>query len=75
SSATKLKALLISDPELGIGSIRTYDIDEVVEWIKSQKKISPLEIFSTHPDPAKRLRFIDRLEQETTKTKYTLLRV
>ncbi|MGC8975889.1 MAG: zinc metalloprotease HtpX, partial [Thermoprotei archaeon] len=75
SSATKLKALLISDPELGIGTVRTYDIDEVVEWIKSQKRITPLEIFSTHPDPAKRLRFIDKLEQETTKTKYTLLRV
>jgi len=76
SSATKLKALLISDPELGVrSSIRTYDIDEVVEWIKSQKRISPLEIFSTHPDPAKRLRFIDRLEQETTKTRYTIFRV
>ncbi len=74
SKATKLKALLISDPELGIGHVRTYDIDEVVEWIKSQKKISHLEIFSTHPDPAKRLRFIDKLEQET-KTRYTLLRV
>ncbi|MFN3268336.1 MAG: M48 family metalloprotease, partial [Zestosphaera sp.] len=74
SNAAKLKALLISDPELGIGHVRTYDIDEIVEWIKSQKKVSPLEIFSTHPDPAKRLRFIDKLEQET-KTRYTLLRV
>lgn len=75
SSATRLKALLISDPELSVRSIRTYDVDEVVDWIKSQKKLSPLELFSTHPDPAKRLRFIDRLERETTKTKYTLLRV
>lgn len=76
SNATKLKALLISDPELGVRTLGTYDnIDEVVEWIKSQKKITPLEIFSTHPDPAKRLRFIEKLEEETTKTRYTLLRV
>lgn len=72
-NATKLKALLISDPEIGLGPLRTYDIDEVVEWIKSQRSLTPTEIFSTHPDPAKRLRFIDSLEREVTNR--TIIRV
>ncbi|MEM4485680.1 MAG: zinc metalloprotease HtpX [Zestosphaera sp.] len=71
--ATKLKALLISDPEVGLGSLRTYNIDEIVEWIKSQRSLSPAEVFSTHPDPAKRLRFIESLEREVTRR--TLIRV
>lgn len=63
-NTSRLKALLISDPEAGLGISRSYNIDEVVEWIKSQKSLSPTEVFSTHPDPAKRLRFIDSLESE-----------
>lgn len=59
---TRFKALLISDPELRLGSRRFYSIDEVVEYIKSLKSLTPLEIFSTHPDPAKRLRFLDRFK-------------
>lgn len=72
-NAARLKALLISDPEIGLGSLRTYEIDEVVEWIKSQRSLSPAEVFSTHPDPAKRLRFIDSLEREVTSR--TIIRV
>ncbi|MCS7108848.1 MAG: zinc metalloprotease HtpX [Sulfolobales archaeon] len=59
---TKFKALLISDPEIVVGGRRFYSIDEVVEYIKSSKSISMLEVFSTHPDPAKRLRFLDRFK-------------
>ncbi len=62
ASAGKFKAFLIADPEEGIvvrgGAV---DIDEVVEWIKSQPRLTATEIFMTHPDPAKRLRFLDKL--------------
>ncbi len=62
SDASKMKALLISDPEVGLerGGWRG-DIQDVVEWIKSRPKLMALEIFATHPDPAKRLRFLDTL--------------
>ncbi len=63
TSISKFKALLISDPELRLGGRRFYDIDEVVEYIKSVRSFTPLEIFSTHPDPAKRLRFLDRFKR------------
>lgn len=62
TSISKFKALLISDPELRLGGRRFYDIDEVVEYIKSVRSLTPLEILSTHPDPAKRLRFLDRFK-------------
>ncbi|MCD6085014.1 MAG: zinc metalloprotease HtpX [Desulfurococcales archaeon] len=55
----KFRALLINDPELGISALVSADIDRVVEYIKSAKKLLPLELFSSHPDPAKRLRFLD----------------
>ncbi|MCD6429050.1 MAG: M48 family metalloprotease [Desulfurococcales archaeon] len=58
-SLGKFKALLINDPEMGINAPATADIDRVVEYIKSMKKLLPLELFSSHPDPAKRLRFLD----------------
>jgi len=63
NTASKLKAFLISDPEVGIAA-GFRDIDSVVEWIKSRPRLSHMEIFSTHPDPAKRFRFIDSLEKE-----------
>ncbi|MEM1600525.1 MAG: zinc metalloprotease HtpX [Sulfolobales archaeon] len=62
SQISKFKALLISDPELVVSGRRFSNIDEVVEYIKSVKTWSALEIFSTHPDPAKRLRFLDRFK-------------
>ena len=62
SEVSKFKALLIADPELRVGGRRFYNIDEVVEYLKSLKSLTPLEIFSTHPDPAKRLRFLDRFK-------------
>jgi len=68
ASASKFKAFLIADPEEGI-EVRGYgviDIDEVVEWIKSQPRLVPTEIFMTHPDPAKRLRFLDTLASGAT---------
>ncbi len=58
-SLGKFKALLINDPEIGISAPATANIDRVVEYIKSMKKLLPLELFSSHPDPAKRLRFLD----------------
>ena len=58
-SLSKFKALLINDPEIGISAPATANIDRVVEYIKSMKKLLPLELFSSHPDPAKRLRFLD----------------
>jgi heat shock protein HtpX len=61
AKVSKFKAFLISDPEEGIKAYGFRNIDEVVEWIKSKKRINPLELFSTHPDPAKRLRFLDQL--------------
>jgi len=68
ASASKFKAFLIADPEEGIEvhGYGTIDIDSVVEWIKSQPKLVPTELFMTHPDPAKRLRFLDTLASEAT---------
>ena len=61
ASASKFKAFLIADPEEGVMVQGSVDIDAVVEWIKSRPKLLPTELFSTHPDPAKRLRFLDEL--------------
>ncbi len=68
NAVSKLKAFLISDPEIGV-TTSFKDIDNVVEWIKSRPRLSHLEIFSTHPDPAKRFRFIDKLEKEVRNRK------
>lgn len=68
ASASKFKALLIADPEQAPpmdADPRYIDIDRVVQWIKSRRSLTgALEIFSSHPDPAKRLRFLDELARE-----------
>ncbi len=61
AAAGKFKALLISDPEVGLESRWSGDINSLVAWIKSQPKLMPTDFFATHPDPAKRLRFLDEL--------------
>lgn len=55
----QFKAFFISDPEV---TIRTYDrdIDRLIEELKNQKPSIFQELFSTHPHPAKRLRFLDQ---------------
>ncbi|MCX8192498.1 MAG: zinc metalloprotease HtpX [Nitrososphaeria archaeon] len=55
----QFKAFFISDPEV---EVRGYykDIDRLVEEVKNQKPSILGEIFSTHPHPAKRLRFLDQ---------------
>ncbi len=51
------KAFFIADPDTGI---RAYgDIDRLVEEVKREKPSILAELFSTHPHPAKRLRFLD----------------
>ncbi|MEM0204406.1 MAG: zinc metalloprotease HtpX [Nitrososphaerota archaeon] len=57
ASYTQMKALFITDPEV---TIRGYDdIDSLVERIKAEKPSILMELFSTHPHPAKRLRHLD----------------
>ncbi|MEM3897201.1 MAG: zinc metalloprotease HtpX [Nitrososphaerota archaeon] len=54
----QLKMFFISDPDV---TIKAYgDIDSLIEEIKRQKPSLALELFSTHPHPAKRLRFLDQ---------------
>lgn len=54
----QFKMFFISDPGTGI---RAYgDIDKIVEEVKRQKPSLLEELFSTHPHPAKRLRFLDQ---------------
>ncbi|MEN2974941.1 MAG: zinc metalloprotease HtpX [Candidatus Caldarchaeales archaeon] len=55
----QFKAFFISDPEVEIKSFYK-DIDRLVEEVKNQKSSTLGEIFSTHPHPAKRLRFLDQ---------------
>ena len=61
----QLKALFISAPEQTIDPYTTYyyrgDIDRIVEIIKNEKPSLLKEIFSTHPHPAKRFRFLEQL--------------
>ncbi|MCS7132676.1 MAG: M48 family metalloprotease, partial [Aigarchaeota archaeon] len=53
----QLKMFFISDPEV---AIRDYgDVDKLVEAVKREKPSIFFELFSTHPHPAKRLRFLD----------------
>jgi heat shock protein HtpX len=57
ASYTQLKALFITDPEV---TVRSYeDVDALVERIKAEKPSILMELFSTHPHPAKRLRHLD----------------
>ncbi len=54
----QLKMFFISDPDI---AVRGYgDVDRIVEEIKREKPSLLLELFSTHPHPAKRLRFLDQ---------------
>lgn len=55
----QFKAFFISDPEVEIKAYRG-DIDRLVEEVKNQKPSIFGEIFSTHPHPAKRLKFLDQ---------------
>ncbi len=53
----QFKAFFIADPEV---SIQAYgEIDSIVERVKRMKTSRVAELFSTHPDPAKRLRALD----------------
>jgi heat shock protein HtpX len=54
---SQLKLFFISDPSQGI---RGYDdVDEVVQRLKASKESLLVELFSTHPPPGKRLRYLD----------------
>ncbi|RLG83486.1 MAG: zinc metalloprotease HtpX [Thermoprotei archaeon] len=55
----QLKMLFISSPDHVIMA-RYQDIDYIIENIKRQKVSILAELFSTHPHPAKRLRFLDQ---------------
>ena len=58
SNTTAFKMFLISDPET---RVRWYgSIDELVEEIKKERPSLFEELFSTHPHPAKRLRYLDK---------------
>ena len=57
-SYNQLKMFFISDPEM---AVRGYgDVDQLIEAIKREKPSIFMELFSTHPHPAKRLRFLDQ---------------
>ncbi len=64
SRYSHLKALFISDPEVGfeipIRRITPEELDTIAEEIKSLPPKG--ELFSTHPHPAKRFRAIEELE-------------
>ncbi len=64
----QLKMLFISAPEHAIDPSTAYyyrnDIDTIVEIIKNEKPSLLREIFSTHPHPAKRFRFLEQLMRE-----------
>lgn len=55
----EFKVFFISDPEAEIRAYRE-DVDRLIEEVKNQKPSIFAEIFSTHPHPAKRLRFLDQ---------------
>ncbi len=59
AKASQLKMLLISDPENTIMA-STHDIDYLIEYVKSFKPSLLEELFSSHPHPSKRLKFLDR---------------
>lgn len=59
AKASQLKMLLISDPENMI-MVSTHDIDYLIEYVKSLKPSLLEELFSSHPHPSKRLKFLDR---------------
>ncbi len=59
AKASQLKMLLINDPENAI-MVSTHDIDYLIEYVKSLKPSLLEELFSSHPHPSKRLKFLDR---------------
>ncbi|RLG09931.1 MAG: zinc metalloprotease HtpX [Thaumarchaeota archaeon] len=58
-SYSQLKMFFIADPDMGLKKFRG-NIDELIEEIKQEKPSILAELFSTHPHPAKRLRFLDQ---------------
>jgi len=55
----QLKMFFIADPDVGLRRFRG-NIDELIEEVKREKPSVLAELFSTHPHPAKRLRFLDQ---------------
>ncbi len=55
---SQFKMFFIADPEIKLQA--SGDMDRIVREVKSQKPSILRELFSTHPDPAKRLRHLDR---------------
>ncbi len=60
-SYNQLKTLFISSPDHAVSARSIRNIDQVIEEIKRMKPSLLMEIFSTHPHPAKRFRFLERL--------------
>ncbi len=58
-SYNQFKMFFIADPGKGVKSRFIGNIDELVETIKRQKPNILEELFSTHPHPAKRLKYLD----------------
>jgi len=56
----QFKAFFISDPDVGIRVRYIRNIDDLVEMIKREKPSILADILSTHPHPAKRLRYLDK---------------
>jgi len=53
----QFKAFFIADPDVRLQAFG--DVDTLVEIVKNRKPNTVAELFSTHPDPAKRLRALD----------------
>jgi heat shock protein HtpX len=53
----QFKAFFIADPDVRLQAVG--DVDMLVERVKRAKPNTVAELFSTHPDPAKRLRALD----------------
>jgi len=71
---TQLKALFIADPEVApryykIRSLSPAELDQIAEEIKRSYNIP--DIFSTHPSPAKRFRYIEELARSMQVRYYT----
>jgi len=69
SRYSHLKALFIEDPDHVYVGVRLYSrvgdwVDRVVDEIKRMKAGALSDLFSTHPHPAKRFRFLDALAQQ-----------
>ena len=58
-SYSQLKMFFIADPDMRLKRFRG-NVDELIEEVKREKPSVLVELFSTHPHPAKRLRFLDQ---------------